>query len=142
MEAVSHTDKANKTEILSITGAVTVYLPGGLGAWNRHEMRNLRVMVGPYAQYKRAYFLYFTPKGKRNPRALVLTYMPQGLVAEGHGLPECPDAFAPAVAVGNGVSISQGRRMSCDPGWDSEARAALAGVSVVLDLEADAKANA
>ena len=128
----------NRTEILTVNGKATLYLPGGFG-WHRHEVRDVRVEVGPYAQHARAYFLTFTPKGARKPRSVVYGYKPRGLVCAGHGLPEMADALATVSSDGD-ITVRRSRHMSCSPAWDDEARAALANVPRLLDLEAHAAA--
>lgn len=129
-----------RTEILRIPGLATLYLAGEyLGAWNRHEVRDVTVEVGPYAQYPRAYFLTFTPKGKRRARSVVLSYKPRGVVCEGHGLPDMRDPFM-LVRESPGVTVTQSRRMAHDPAWDDEAREQLAGITAVLDIEKHATA--
>ncbi len=132
----------DRTEILNVKAA-TLYLQGGLGSYERTECRNVRVEVGPYAQHSRSYFVFFTPKGARRERGLVLSSISRkGFVLAGHGQPEIRDAWGPAAAGSTpGVTVQRSRHMSCDPAWDAEAAAALAGVAPLLDIAADVAAH-
>lgn len=59
-----------------------------------------------YAQYDKAAFVRYVPKGKRNEQDFIKGYHPYILILEGHGHPEPESMF---VDLGGGVSQSKYR---------------------------------
>lgn len=130
-----HPDRTPKLH----TQASTIYYKGGYGM-AKIECRELLIETGPYAQYEQAVFVTFIPKGSRKPRAFVQTYQPSLVALVGHGHLDPDDPMLPLREVGDGVSVSRGRYLSCDPRWNSDFDAKLAtylgarGIALVADF--------
>ena len=101
----------------SLYGKTTLYLIGGMGNVTRVECREVRVWNAPYAQHQDAIHLQFVPKGKRNPRGIVLTYQPWFVVVEGQDGPDTGGIFGESTQEANGVSTAKSRYSSHDPRW-------------------------
>ncbi len=91
----------------------------------------------PYAQYRDAIQIVFTPKGARLKREIIAAYHPYILIVKGWGHDEVPSPFR-AVAFGStGIFFSEGKHMSHSDAWISEFETwlapRLAGMEIVVD---------
>lgn len=127
----------DRSETLAIVlPKATIMSQGEFGmAYHVTQVRDLRVHVGPYAQYLSAVHASFVVKGQRKRRGLVQGYAPNLIVIDGWADVAVPDMFHAPVQ-GDGVSTQTGRGLSCSPMWGNEARSAVAasGVKVVRDF--------
>jgi hypothetical protein len=116
-----HPDRTTKLHIKEST----IYYKSGLGI-SKIKCRELLIETGSYAQYDSAVFVTLVPEGARKPRAFVQTSEPDLVVLAGHRHLDPDDPMLPAEDRGNGISVSRGRYMSCDPRWRSDFDAKLA----------------
>lgn len=117
-------------------GKCTVYVPSAMGmGYCKILVRagTLSVSRVRYAQYASAVKVTFKPKGKRRLRGVIADYNPRIIVLAGHDNPE-PESFLGPATQGEGVTVRHSRRMSCDPGWDTEMNQRLEGTTPILDL--------
>ncbi len=118
----------------------TIYTRGGLGGVVRTEVRNLSIETGvSYAQYTDAVRVTFTPKGKRKPRGMTLTYRPFLVVVEGAG-PEIRGLFGAEKESGTpGVTVRESRYTCFDERFDTDARADLlaTGAKILFQIGLD-----
>lgn len=100
----------------------TILIKGGFGAYNKHEVKNLEMRQGRYAQYEKATFVRFVPKGKRNVRGVVLSYRPEIVVYEGHGHAIEPESMRTEYKTdpATGMRMATSRRSMCNDGWSVE----------------------
>lgn len=100
----------------------TIFLPGGMGSWARHEVNDLVIYEAPYAQYTAALHVKFRAKGRRISSGTVLSYKPRIIVFKGWGIDLEPESMMGAEEPGNvpGITVSRSRRSSFDGGWDTE----------------------
>ena len=109
---------------------VTLYAPTGVMSSNlvKIECRTLRVEVGPYAQYAAAVRFTYVPKGSRKEREHVETYRPCAVILAGHGHMDPDGLFDESTRKTEGnISTVRSRYLSCDPRWQSDFDAKLAG---------------
>lgn len=109
---------------------VTLYAPTGVMSSNlvKIECRTLRVEVGPYAQYAAAVRFTYVPKGSRKEREHIETSRPCAVILEGHGHMDPDSLFDESTRKTEGdISTVRSRYLSCDPRWQSDFDAKLAG---------------
>lgn len=113
-------DEPRETEVPAFKLAkATVFMPGGYG-WVKHEVNDLVMWQGKYAQYTAALHVQFRQRGKRKTVTNAYGYKPRVIVFDGWGIDlDVEDPFEPEVVSG-GVSTRKGKRLSQDPGWDDE----------------------
>jgi hypothetical protein len=117
-----------RQQVLSVSRA-TIYVRSEFGfGYSAREVRNLRVSIGPFAQYARGVYFEYTPKGARSARAFVQAYGASLVVIEGwgHALDLGSPFGEPVVDPVSGVTTVSTRAMSCDPSWTTDFRAKLA----------------
>ena len=108
---------------------VTLYAPMGMSSnIVKIECRTLRVEICPHAQYASAVCFYFVPKGKRTERFHIETYRPCAVILAGHGHMDPDGLFDESTRKTEGnISTVRSRYLSCDPRWQSDFDAKLAG---------------
>jgi hypothetical protein len=98
----------------------TIYHAGGFGSYQRTEAKNVRVWFAPYAQYTRAIFCEFTPKGKRKPVRLVQTYRPTLVIFAGACSLEPAPMLGEELTDSPLVTVRRSAYSSCDPRWTTD----------------------
>ena len=99
------------------------------------HVRDLRVHIGPCAQYSAAVHASFVVKGQRKRRGLIETYNPSLIVLEGWVNVDVGDMFGEGVTE-NGTTAKMSRHLGFSDAWGEEARAAVkaSGAKVVRDF--------
>lgn len=113
----------------------TFYRPHEMfGHWSAVPCRSIKVEQGQYAQYSAAFFVTYTPKGKRKARCRVFYGNSNRFVVTygQSGGPDCESMFSPAQVCENGVTFQQSRRAAFDGGWDAEMARRFQGVPVAF----------
>ena len=122
-------------------GKATLYIRGAISML-KVEVRNVSSLTRPYAQYRSAVSVRWTPKGKRNERSTVETTFASILVLDGWGHPEPMGMWdeSKTVTHENGITTGRARYSSCDPKCQSDFDTMIAdhitktGAKVLLDL--------
>jgi hypothetical protein len=73
-----------------------------------------------YAQYEKAAFVRYVPKGKRNEQGIIKGYHPYILILEGHGHPEPESMFVDLGKSSTGLSVSQSKYRSFDENYKTD----------------------
>jgi hypothetical protein len=101
-------------EIIRLDRA-TLYREGDFGfGYRKHEVRNVRIRVRPYAQYRHAVEVTFTPRGARRPRQFYETSHASLIVFEGWGHSLTPESMYGRPS-DDGVAVSKHTAFS--PEW-------------------------
>jgi len=85
-----------------------------------------------WAQYDRAPFVNFIPKGKRKAVTFLEGYNPYIVILAGHNLDlqkAVDDQFVTSAGSTPGVTITSSRYLSCDPRYSTDFNAVLAARS-------------
>lgn len=93
----------------------TVYTSGMFGI-RKTEVRQVKVELGPYAQYSEAVHVTYLEKGKRKARAMVEGYRPYFLVLEGWGHPDPAGMWEES----SSAELKVSRYSACDPRWQDD----------------------
>lgn len=105
---------------------VTLYINGMMFGVSRIDCRTLEIREGyKYAQYNNAVHIQFVEKGKRKPRAIVITSLPFAVIVA------TKNAIQPAHWMDkneDGSSVS--RYASCDPRYETDFLAKLQAANV------------
>jgi hypothetical protein len=110
-------EKPTRTVLLTY-GKSTLFVKSEFGfGFNKVEVKSVRIEVGTFAQYNKAYHVYFVPKGARKERHVVIYGYSDivGYLFAGHGMPNLNDWMKPDEH-GNRVS----RHYGFSPEWDKE----------------------
>lgn len=103
----------------------TFYL-GDLWGYDRIEVRDVNWSFETYAQFASAVRVEYTERGKRKRKTAMITTVPL-IILQGWGHPEPPPKWtSPSSEDGSGL-VQTTRRLSCDPEWQHEFDAFLAG---------------
>lgn len=113
-------EKQPRYVLLSYNSKSTLFVKSEFGfGFNKVECKSVRIEVGSFAQYNKAFHIYFVPKGARKERHIVVyghnaddysCYM-----FAGHDLPSLQDWLKPDE---NGNRVS--RHTGFSPEWDRE----------------------
>lgn len=107
----------------------TLYSQGSFGlGYHKHEVRDLVVEIGPYAQYKAGVHITFTPKGARRRRGMVQTSFATLVVLDdwGHVLEPGSPWGTETKNEATGMVTKQAKYSNCSDGWNKDFRASLA----------------
>ncbi len=103
------------------TEKITIYTVSEfMGSVIVREGSLIETGVERYAQYDRAPFVSFVPKGKRNGYKIRGTYKPYILVLRGHGHPQPADFLNAGVTDENGTTIRESRYPSFDDRYKTD----------------------
>jgi len=73
-----------------------------------------------YAQYDKAAFVRYIPKGKRTETGFTKGYHPYILILEGHGHPEPEDMFLDLGKSESGLNVKRSKYMSFDDRYKTD----------------------
>jgi len=98
---------------------VTIYHAGVFGI-QKIEATLVEHGIRPYAQYTKAAFVKYIPKGKRKPTGFIVGYHPYIVIIDGHGHIDPQDALTKPNDIGNGMTTSMTRFASFDERYKTE----------------------
>ena len=118
---------------------VTIYVTSEfMGSVIKREGTLIDCGLQKYAQFDRAPFVKYIPKGKRNATGFVKTSFPYLLIIEGWNQPEPADFLTPGITDANGTTIKISRYMSFDERYKTDfdfmILPHLAKSNVILDV--------
>lgn len=126
-----------------LVAKATLCFQGSHGmSWNVVHVRDLEIVIGPYAQYVAALHVSYTPKGARNRKGFVSTHNPTLVVLEGWVDVAMPSMWDATTSSGNVtttvVTTSRSRGSSFDDVWNNDFATALTsalskGARIVAD---------
>lgn len=102
---------------------VTIYTKSEFfGNIIKREGKLLDMGVQKYAQYNKAPFVKYTPKGKgkRKPIGFVQTYNPYLIVLEGYGHPEPQSMFYKSKTTQSNLIVSESKYSSFDKRYSTD----------------------
>ena len=108
-----------------VINKATIYRKSDFIGIVKSEVKNLKILRGPYAQYADAIFLEFVPAGKRKAVRIVGSYAPYFLILNGHGHPE-PGSAMELVSSDAFVTVQKSKYLSFDPRYTSDFDAEIA----------------
>jgi hypothetical protein len=118
------------------TGKATLYVTSDFGfGYTKIEVKSVKVVERPYAQYPTAFHVTYVRAGKRKAQDFY-AYGRNGrfILVEGWGRFNVADWMDRSVEA-DGTQIGVSRRLSCDPGWDDEFDAALVASGEVVAFD-------
>ena len=104
---------------------VTIYTTNGFGSVSKYVGTIVDFGLKQYAQYDRAPFFSYVPKGKRNATGTVKGFQPYIVILKGNGHPEPADMLDKGTPDSNGVTVSKSRYMSFDERYKTDFDAVL-----------------
>lgn len=103
---------------------VTIYSSGAFGV-HKTEATIIDFGTKKYAQYDKAPFATYIPKGKRKPTGFVQGYNPYIVIIDGHGHIDPQDAYTKPKDIGSGMTSRMSRFSSFDERYKTEFDQAL-----------------